>query len=116
MNGRMGGTLARFPPFLLCIFEGRSASAERVASRPTAWAEAGQVSCGGRYTLPPMKLYKQLADNLSVLIRQGALKPGDRVPSVRATSRERAGDKGSRRHRAIIDAAQEERLRLSCSG
>jgi DNA-binding transcriptional regulator YhcF (GntR family) len=86
-----------------------------------------------------MKLYKQLADDLSVLIRQGALKPGDRVPSVRATSRERgmspatvihayellggqgdpcerAGDKGSRRHRAIIDAAQEERLRSSCSG
>ena len=36
-----------------------------------------------------MKLYKQLADDLSVLIRQGALKPGDRLPSVRATSRER---------------------------
>jgi DNA-binding transcriptional MocR family regulator len=36
-----------------------------------------------------MKLYKQLAADLSVLIRQGALKPGDRVPSVRATSRER---------------------------
>src|ERR1700730_600492 len=36
-----------------------------------------------------MKLYQQLADNLTVLIRQGALKPGDRVPSVRETSRER---------------------------
>ena len=36
-----------------------------------------------------MKLYKQLAHDLTVLIRQGALKPGDRVPSVRATSRER---------------------------
>lgn len=36
-----------------------------------------------------MKLYQQLADDLSVLIRQGALKPGDRVPSVRETSRER---------------------------
>ena len=36
-----------------------------------------------------MKLYKQLADDLTVLIRQGALKPGDRVPSVRETSRER---------------------------
>jgi hypothetical protein len=29
-----------------------------------------------------MKLYKQLAAHLTVLIRQGALKPGDRVPSV----------------------------------
>ena len=36
-----------------------------------------------------MKLYQQLADDLIVLIRQGALRPGDRVPSVRATSRER---------------------------
>ena len=36
-----------------------------------------------------MKLYQKLADDLSVLIRQGALKPGDRVPSVRETSRER---------------------------
>jgi len=36
-----------------------------------------------------MKLYKQLADDLSVLIRQGTLKPGDRVPSVREISRER---------------------------
>src|ERR1700743_518740 len=43
---------------------------------------------GGRY-LPPMKLYQQLADDLTVLIRTGALKPGDRVPSVRETSRER---------------------------
>lgn len=43
---------------------------------------------GGR-SLPPMKLYKQLADDLSVLIRQGTLKPGDRVPSVREISRER---------------------------
>jgi DNA-binding transcriptional MocR family regulator len=39
--------------------------------------------------LPPMKLYQQLADDLTALIRQGALKPGDRVPSVRETSRER---------------------------
>jgi DNA-binding transcriptional MocR family regulator len=36
-----------------------------------------------------MKLYQQLADDLSVLIRQGTLKPGERVPSVRETSRER---------------------------
>jgi DNA-binding transcriptional MocR family regulator len=36
-----------------------------------------------------MKLYKQLAEDLTVLIRQGTLKPGDRVPSVRETSRER---------------------------
>jgi DNA-binding transcriptional MocR family regulator len=36
-----------------------------------------------------MKLYKQLADDLTVLIRQGTLKPGDRVPSVREISRER---------------------------
>ncbi|MBS0420438.1 MAG: PLP-dependent aminotransferase family protein [Proteobacteria bacterium] len=36
-----------------------------------------------------MKLYKQLADDLTLLIRQGTLKPGDRVPSVRETSRER---------------------------
>ncbi len=36
-----------------------------------------------------MKLYQQLADDLAVLIRHGALKPGDRVPSVRETSRER---------------------------
>ena len=44
---------------------------------------------GRQVTLPPMKLYQQLADDLTVLIRQGALKPGDRVPSVRETSRER---------------------------
>jgi DNA-binding transcriptional MocR family regulator len=36
-----------------------------------------------------MKLYQQLADDLTLLIRQGALKPGDRIPSVRETSRER---------------------------
>ena len=36
-----------------------------------------------------MKLYQQLADDLSLLIRQGILEPGDRVPSVRETSRER---------------------------
>jgi DNA-binding transcriptional MocR family regulator len=36
-----------------------------------------------------MKLYQQLADDLTLLIRQGALKPGERVPSVRETSRER---------------------------
>src|SRR6201999_3576457 len=36
-----------------------------------------------------MKLYQQLADDLTALIRSGALKPGDRVPSVRETSRER---------------------------
>src|SRR5262249_22342802 len=36
-----------------------------------------------------MKLYQQLADDLTALIRAGALKPGDRVPSVRETSRER---------------------------
>jgi DNA-binding transcriptional MocR family regulator len=36
-----------------------------------------------------MKLYQQLADDLTTLIRAGALKPGDRVPSVRETSRER---------------------------
>ena len=39
--------------------------------------------------MPHMKLYQQLANDLTVLIRQGALKPGDRVPSVRETSRER---------------------------
>jgi DNA-binding transcriptional MocR family regulator len=36
-----------------------------------------------------MKLYQQLANDLSSLIRNGALKTGDRVPSVRETSRER---------------------------
>jgi DNA-binding transcriptional MocR family regulator len=36
-----------------------------------------------------MKLYQQLADSFSSLIRAGALKPGDRIPSVRATARER---------------------------
>jgi DNA-binding transcriptional MocR family regulator len=36
-----------------------------------------------------MKLYQQLANDLTCLIREGALKPGDRVPSVRETSRER---------------------------
>src|SRR5690349_19038976 len=40
-------------------------------------------------TLAAMKLYQQLADDLTALIRAGALKPGDRVPSVRETSRER---------------------------
>jgi len=42
-----------------------------------------------------MKLYKQLADDLTLLIRQGALKPGDRVPSVRETSRERGMSPGT---------------------
>jgi DNA-binding transcriptional MocR family regulator len=36
-----------------------------------------------------MKLYQQLANDLSTLIRQGTLKVGERVPSVRETSRER---------------------------
>jgi DNA-binding transcriptional MocR family regulator len=36
-----------------------------------------------------MKLYKQLADDLSLLIRQGTLRAGERIPSVRVTSRER---------------------------
>lgn len=36
-----------------------------------------------------MKLYQQLANDLTALIRAGALRPGDRVPSVRETSRER---------------------------
>jgi DNA-binding transcriptional regulator YhcF (GntR family) len=35
-----------------------------------------------------MKLYQQLAHDLSDLIRTGAPKPGDRVPSVRQTCRE----------------------------
>jgi len=43
----------------------------------------------GRQVRQSMKLYKQLADDLTLLIRQGTLKPGDRVPSVRETSRER---------------------------
>jgi DNA-binding transcriptional regulator YhcF (GntR family) len=36
-----------------------------------------------------MKLYQQLAHDLSDLIRTGALQPGDRIPSVRQTCRER---------------------------
>lgn len=36
-----------------------------------------------------MKLYERLAQDLSSLIRSGALAPGDRVPSVREISRER---------------------------
>ncbi len=36
-----------------------------------------------------MKLYQQLAADLAVLIRQGTLKPGDRIASVRQTCRER---------------------------
>src|SRR3569832_1679142 len=36
-----------------------------------------------------MKLYQQLANDLTALIRAGTLKPGDRVPSVREISRER---------------------------
>ncbi|MBV9913720.1 MAG: PLP-dependent aminotransferase family protein [Sinobacteraceae bacterium] len=36
-----------------------------------------------------MKLYQQLADHFSSLIRAGTLKPGERMPSVRATARER---------------------------
>ncbi len=36
-----------------------------------------------------MKLYQQLADHFSSLIRAGTLKPGERMLSVRATARER---------------------------
>jgi DNA-binding transcriptional MocR family regulator len=36
-----------------------------------------------------MMLYKQLANDFSALIRQGALKPGERIPSIRQTCRER---------------------------
>ena len=36
-----------------------------------------------------MRLYQELADQLSTLIQEGTLKPGDRVPSVRAVCRER---------------------------
>ena len=36
-----------------------------------------------------MSLYQELADQLATLIREGTLKPGDRVPSVRQLCRER---------------------------
>lgn len=36
-----------------------------------------------------MRLYQELADQLAGLIREGTLKPGDRVPSVREICRER---------------------------
>jgi DNA-binding transcriptional MocR family regulator len=36
-----------------------------------------------------MRLYQELADQLATLIREGTLKPGDRVPSVREVVRER---------------------------
>ena len=36
-----------------------------------------------------MKLYQQLADDFRTLIRQGTLQPGERIPSVRQTCRER---------------------------
>ncbi|HVW68359.1 MAG TPA: PLP-dependent aminotransferase family protein, partial [Steroidobacteraceae bacterium] len=36
-----------------------------------------------------MKLYQRLADDLSTLIRDGTLRPGERIPSVREISRER---------------------------
>jgi DNA-binding transcriptional MocR family regulator len=36
-----------------------------------------------------MKLYQRLADDISALIRNGTLRPGDRIPSVREISRER---------------------------
>ncbi|MDB6162444.1 MAG: hypothetical protein JWO04_6150 [Gammaproteobacteria bacterium] len=49
-----------------------------------------------------MKLYKQLAADLTVLSRQDALKPGDRLPSVRETCSHQ--DPGG--HRAIIAVAE----------
>jgi DNA-binding GntR family transcriptional regulator len=52
--------------------------------------------------LAAMTLYKQLADDITVLIREGTLRPGERVPCVRETLR----DKGPRGHRAIIEAAR----------
>src|ERR1700753_1898800 len=36
-----------------------------------------------------MKLYQRLADDISTLIRNGTLRLGERVPSVREISRER---------------------------
>jgi DNA-binding transcriptional MocR family regulator len=36
-----------------------------------------------------MKLYQRLADDISSLIRNGTLRPGERIPSVREISRER---------------------------
>ncbi|MBV8805789.1 MAG: winged helix-turn-helix transcriptional regulator [Sinobacteraceae bacterium] len=39
--------------------------------------------------MPLMKLYQQLANDLTALIHDGALRPADRVPFVRETSRER---------------------------
>jgi DNA-binding transcriptional regulator YhcF (GntR family) len=36
-----------------------------------------------------MKLYQRLADDISTLIREGTLRLGERIPSVREISRER---------------------------
>jgi len=36
-----------------------------------------------------MKLYQQLANDTTALIHDGALRPADRVPSLRETPRER---------------------------
>ncbi len=36
-----------------------------------------------------MKLYQRLADDISTLIRNGTLRPGERIPSVREIARER---------------------------
>ena len=45
---------------------------------------------GGRKNLPRMKLYQRLADDISTLIRDGAWRMGERIPSVREISRERS--------------------------
>jgi DNA-binding transcriptional MocR family regulator len=37
-----------------------------------------------------MKLYQRLADDISTLIRDGAMRLGERIPSVREISRERS--------------------------
>ena len=42
-----------------------------------------------------MKLYEQLVDDLVPLIRSGALRPGERMPSVRALSRSRSVSPGT---------------------
>ncbi len=39
--------------------------------------------------LPSEHLYQQLADELSTQIEAGRLRPGERLPSVRRTSRQR---------------------------
>src|SRR5690349_10206561 len=56
----------------------------------TSTVKAGRRASGlGLQATPPDPLYRQLADELSRMVANGALRPGDRLPGVRGLARQR---------------------------